>query len=530
MSRFLSAMAYSATTWNGAASLSTPDSSGEYSGRLALFFKSVRGLNNSTLYKYLVESSQESVIDTFLMTFHIRDCRGGKAERDLGRSAMVWLFLNYPDEFEKVMPLMAEYGRWDDIMCLFPNVLKLNDIDVVRRTYGSPNITDDMLGTLRELQRVAVQIMKNKLIEDHKLMLQGKPVSLAAKWCVSERDSLDRQNDCKVYSAMCDVMKISPRTLRKTYLTPLRSYIGVVETYMCSRRWDEISFSKVPSCAMRRLKKAFEKHSPELFGAYTTALASGDPSVKVNAKQLLPGELVRELRINNGQFDQITESQWQVLVDKAKSMGSLKKSVVIVDTSASMHTPNYVPFDNAVALGMLISSIAEGEWRDIVFTFNTYPTVVKLRPDTFAERWRQVMSIPWGGSTDLQATFKLILERGQAANLSPDDYPEELWLLTDMQFNAVNGYDYESKTNFQAIEDMYLSAGIKRPRIIFWNLNGSSTDFPVSVDDFGTALISGFSPDIMKAVLSGKEFSPVGIMQSTLNDKRYDMIRNALTL
>ncbi len=105
-SLFTKAMSDKTTTWNGAESLSTPDNSGICDGRLSLFFKSVRGINVPSLYTYLSKSLNEDIIDTFLMSFHIRDCRGGKGERDLGRRCLIWLLINKPDLFEKIMNLI----------------------------------------------------------------------------------------------------------------------------------------------------------------------------------------------------------------------------------------------------------------------------------------------------------------------------------------------------------------------------------------------------------------------------------------
>jgi len=48
-SLFAQAMNACVTTWNGAPSLSTPDPARVSSGRLMLFFKSVRGLDSTRL-------------------------------------------------------------------------------------------------------------------------------------------------------------------------------------------------------------------------------------------------------------------------------------------------------------------------------------------------------------------------------------------------------------------------------------------------------------------------------------------------
>ena len=136
-------------TWNNALSLISPDPSGNTSGRMSLFFKSVRGLDIPRMYNYMSSSAKESIVDTFLLTFNIRDCRGGKGERDLGRKALIWLFINYPSEFMKVVYLIPEYGRADDLIHLFPSVLDLKNIDYVRDNYISIVSNDNHLLNLR---------------------------------------------------------------------------------------------------------------------------------------------------------------------------------------------------------------------------------------------------------------------------------------------------------------------------------------------------------------------------------------------
>ena len=158
MSNFATAMNYSGRTWNGAVSLSSPDITGETNGRISLFFKAVRGLEDTRLYEYLSKSALENITDTFLLAFHIRDCRGGKGERELGRKCLIWLFLNYPNEFSSVAPLISEYGRWDDLIELWPGVLDLSNIESVREIYSFSNIS--FLDNLRKLQLSFVSIVE----------------------------------------------------------------------------------------------------------------------------------------------------------------------------------------------------------------------------------------------------------------------------------------------------------------------------------------------------------------------------------
>lgn len=523
MSKFAQAMNATAYTWNGALSYASPDPSGETSGRLSLFFKGVRGLNVPRLYEYLRDCARENLLDTFLLAFHLRDCRGGKGERELGRRALTWLFINYPVEFRRVLPLLPEYGRWDDLLELFPGSLELNNLDQVRSNYLATIPGEDYLTNLRVLQNEAVQLMAVQLRQDRDNMMAGKPCSLCAKWTPTEGDAQDRKTG--VFKTLASAVGVSPRALRKNYNTPLRSYLNIVEGYMCSGQWNKVDFNKVPSQAMKRLKKAFEKHEPERYSAWRDALKLGDTKVaKVNAKQLHPHELVREMRTKNT-GDPVTEAQWKVLVDEVRKLGSLRDAVVVVDTSSSMNSPNFVPLDVAVAMGMIVSEVVQGPFHGHVITFNDIPAFQVVPDGSTFDRFRTIRSMSWGGSTNLEKTFQLILDRARECKLTQEDMPKRLFIVSDMQFNQISNSWGGTQTNWERINDMYRSSGYTRPQIVFWNVNGESTDFPVTSGEQGTALISGFSPAILKAVLRGENYTPMNVLRTTLDDSRYDPVR-----
>jgi hypothetical protein len=518
-SLFTKAMSDSTTTWNGAESLPTPDMSEMCDGRLSLFFKSVRGINTPMLYKYLSKSIKENVIDTFLMSFHIRDCRGGKGEREIGRRCLIWLFLNKPQLFYNIIHLIPEYGRWDDLLYFFPNILNLSDIDYVRENYCSIIPDKNHLETLQRIQKYIVTLFSLQLIEDVNKMKEGKACSLVAKWSPTENDSLDKQYG--VYEILATEMKISHRKLRKDFITPLRSYLNVVEKYMCNHNWDRIDYSKVPSYAMKRLKDSFEKHDSDRFIEWQQSLLKGE--VKVNATQLFPHELVREMRIHR-KADVICTEQWKILEREVNKLGSLDDCIAVVDTSSSMHDNNFIPFDVAIALGLLICKESNGPFKNNVITFDTNPKFSVINEGNLFDRWSQITEISWGGSTNIQSTFDMILSRATKFNLSSEDMPKKIFIISDMQFDNA----CRDKTNFELINEKYQKSGYKRPQIIFWNVNGSSTDFPVSVTNNGTALISGFSPSIMKSVLNGEKFSPYTIMRNTLDDQRLHQVKLCL--
>jgi hypothetical protein len=85
-----------------------------------------------------------------------------------------------------------------------------------------------------------------------------------------------------------------------------------------------------------------------------------------------------------------------------------------------------------------------------------------------------------------------------------------------------------SKTLFDTIAAKFRRAGYKMPRLVFWNVNSSTGTIPVKENEMGVALVSGFSPNVVKMVMSNK-LDPWAALVDILNDKRYDAVRAALT-
>jgi Domain of unknown function (DUF2828) len=95
-----------------------------------------------------------------------------------------------------------------------------------------------------------------------------------------------------------------------------------------------------------------------------------------------------------------------------------------------------------------------------------------------------------------------------------------LLILSDMQFDQCVQHDDSA---MEMIERKYKDAGYEVPQVVFWNLNAAYGNTPVKSDKSGAALVSGFSPSIMTALLAAdlSEFTPEGIMMKTIMDPRY---------
>jgi len=90
-----------------------------------------------------------------------------------------------------------------------------------------------------------------------------------------------------------------------------------------------------------------------------------------------------------------------------------------------------------------------------------------------------------------------------------------------MQFDQCARFDDSA---MKMIARKFEEAGYELPKIVFWNLNAKD-NVPAKFDASGVALISGFSPQIMAAVLGGdtEKFTPEAIMLKALMVPRYDL-------
>jgi len=490
-------------TENDALSYENVDPNFEYSGRLSLFFKAVRGLCPVVFLKLLEDSARENVEETFLIVFNLRDVIYGKGERHLGRIAMKWLFEKFPEKFCRVMDLVPEFGRWDDLYSFFPN----------ENSFGQC-----------EYSQKAVKIFSHKLQSDYKLMKNGFPISLAAKWVETENSSDDKK--FKRVKTHCGEMKLHEKGYRVRN-GAMRSYINIVEKAMCNKEFEKIDYSKVPSQAMNKLKKAFLRNDKPRFEKYITDLQTG--AAEVNTKTLQPHEILANYMGKNclnywniqESPDELVEAQWKTLVHETKKLSVLDKTLVVSDTSGSMFGETGLPIKVSVALGLLISECCScNSFKNQIITFDQCPQFFEFfEEDTLLTKIQKIAKAQWGCNTDLIKTFSIILKRAVEYKLAPEEMPERVIMISDMQFDqACSGNAF---SNFEIIDQMFLQAGYTRPTLVFWNVAHRTLDFPAQRDFKNCALISGFSQNVLKTVISTQNFTPVNVMNEVIYGTRY---------
>lgn len=488
------------TTDNGALTLKS-----SMNNLVDLFYKTTRRADFNEIENLMNHSVVESELLVAKLIAYVRDIRGGKGERDLGRKMLAHMAKIRPDIVSKnIKHYIHEYGRWDDGLCLM----------------GNQNLEQIYLNVVREQLEKDIAELNEKGDKAN--------ISLCAKWIPSEGKSEDKKY--KFTRKLSRLMGIRQAELRTVFISPLRKHMNLIETKMMMKDYDSIDYEKVPSKCMhlhgkqmnkKGEKNAFARNDSEKFTEYLEKLKEG--KAKVNASVLYPHEIMeyyfdgRYEKANH--VDDLTEGQWKVMEEKMRLMGKLGKTLCLCDVSGSM---SGLPMQISIALGILISGCCEVEaFKNCVLTFTTKPKFHKILGNNLFEKIRNLSKASWHCSTDFYAAFKMILDTAVKHSLREEDMPERLIVISDMQFNIANN---NKKTNFEEIDQLYKEAGYKRPQLIFWNVNGQKSDVPVNANTSDTGLISGYSPDILRSVLNNESFTPKDLMLKALMVKRYDLI------
>ncbi|GJJ14560.1 hypothetical protein Clacol_008825 [Clathrus columnatus] len=318
--------------------------------------------------------------------------------------------------------------------------------------------------------------------------------------------------------------------------TPLRRYLQIPEVAMSARRWDKIKYDRVPSQCMKINKDIFFKHDEDRFSQYLCDVDKGIK--KLSGATLLPHELLTEAisilgpakaqkKLQEMQTKVINQ-QWRTLVARIREAGTLDNAIAICDVSGSMGSLSPYskgqPIFPAVALSILLSEIARPPWADHFITFSASPEMLSLDPTAgLQEKAKKMVVSSWGLNTDFNAVFtKLILPAATKAKLRPEDMVKRLFVFSDMQFDdsrpktkkGTNSWE----TEHQIIKEAFEQAGYEIPEIVYWNLS-NSTAKPITKDETGVAMLSGFSPNMLKIFLEGGRLDNISVVEEEVDDK-----------
>lgn len=485
MAKFSQAVAASKSaevrrTENGMKAYATSDSK-----ILDLFGKigSGRGTDMSRLFSAALAEDQELAIRVLLWA---RDVRGGAGERQTFRNLLGALESFNPTLAGKIMHKVPELGRWDDLF-----------------VYRDPIN-----------RKAALRMYADALMNGDGLAAKWAPRLTSSKKAVTAGKKVKLQNA----NELRKFMMLSPKEYRQILVGSTR----VVEQLMCAKRWDEINFSHVPSLASARYQKAFGKNAAEAYSAYIRELQKPqeerDPKVKINAGAVYPYDVVKSLRRGNAA---VADAQFQALPNYVGDT----KILPMVDVSGSMETPlagNTSAMEVAISLGLYLSDRTSSDFKDMFLTFSGNSKIQVLK-GTLSQKYQQLSRAEWGMNTNLHSAFEAVLNTAQKGKVAQEDMPDYVIVLSDMQFDQCVRYDDSA---MGMIKRKYKDAGYKMPAVIFWNLTArpSADQSPIKMNDKGVAIVSGFSPAIMAAVLGANpdDYTPYAMMLKVINNSRYD--------
>lgn len=415
--------------------------------------------------------------------FYLRDIRGGQGERRTFRTILAYMGNAHPDIVRKNLENIPFYGRWDDLFAL--------------------------IGT--RCEQDVLELIKTQLQAD----IEAERPSLLAKWIKSNKN----KTWAAIYRKTREYLGMTSEQFRKT-ITALRQKIKIVETRMCANEWDRIQYDALPSKASFKHANAFKKHDEDRYNAFIDAVKAG--TKKINASTLYPYDLVRKL-YNAHPTDPIIETMnvlWAALTDYTRGENAL----VLADTSGSMFTnAQALPLYTSISLAIYFAERNTGPFNGYFMGFSRVPTMYRLSGTNIYEKVQAVRhSQSACENTDLIACFKLILDTAVKQHLPQEEMPRKLYIVSDMEFDIA--YPGNTKTAFQAIDQMYANAGYTRPILVFWNVNARHDQVAVTKDEQGTFLVSGSSPSVFKYTMEEKTGTPIEFMLSVLNAERYQRV------
>ena len=462
---------------------------------------SYRSKPDEAIINDFLKAYKEDMILAMRWLFYARDAREGLGERRFFRVVMRYLANNHTDTVNRLIPLIAEYGRWDDMLVLL-------------HTKAEPKV---------------IAIISEQLKSDMVAVTEGKSTSLLAKWLPSEGASSQKTRaEARYLMAKLGLTNAKYRKM----ISKIRAYLKVVEIDMSKKNWEGIDYEAVPSKANLLYNSAFLRHDEVRRRAFLGAVEKGE--AKINSSVNFPHDIVHKYCTGTWgsptRVDAGLEALWKALPNVVDGDES---TLVVADGSGSMtcHVggTNLSALEVANALAIYFAERASGEFKNKYITFSSRPQLVNLYGDTLCQNLQIARQHNEVANTNIEATFDLILKTAIDGRMTQAEMPKNILIISDMEFDSATygRWNRPSETLFDTIAKKYAQYGYVLPRLVFWNVNSRTGTIPVKQNDMGVALVSGFSVNIVKMVMNN-ELDPYKLLVKAISVERYDAIQRAL--
>jgi hypothetical protein len=420
------------------------------------------------------------------LLFFARDIRGGLGERRVFKVILNWLAYNEPSAVRKNIEHVAEYGRYDDLLCL--------------------------MGT--DCEKEMLDVLKAQLDTDLNALENGGEVSLLAKWLPSVNTS---SKEAVLYAKkIAKHFGMSDASYRKT-LVALRSHIRIIENNLREKDYS-FDYEKQPSKAMYKYRKAFMRNDGERYSEFLDKVTTGE--AKLHASTLMPYEIITPLFRRNVSDEErkAINTTWISQED----FGNTENALAVIDGSGSMYGgANPMPATVALSLGIYFAERNKGAFKNHFITFSEKPQLVEIKGEDILDKVRYCHGFNEVANTNIQKVFELILDAAKKNSVPQDELPKKLYIISDMEFDHCA--DDATMTNFEYAKSIFEEAGYKLPDVVFWNVASRNRQQPVTKNEQGVALVSGCTPRLFSMIASG-EMNPYAFMLEVIENERYAKI------
>ena len=481
-------MANKTYTENGAVTYRSTES---YCLDLFATIGALRAASDEDIVKRFMRAYAENADLAMKTLFFARDIRGGLGERKVFKTILNYLAVNEPESVKKNIENIAEYGRYDDLLALMST----------------------------QCEAAMIEYVGKALNRDLEALDNDGNVSLLAKWL----PSVNASNKETVANAkkIARGIGMTDSEYRKN-LSALRAQIKIIENNLRTKDYS-FDYAKQPSKALYKYRRAFLRNDESRYMDFVNR-AKEDPSV-MHTGTLTPADVIAPLVNNPRGVCDLTENE-RIAMDTTwnslENYAGAENALVVVDGSGSMYgfgKPS--PAAVAQSLGIYFAERNTGAFHNHFITFSRNPRLVEIKGRDIVEKVRYCMGYNECSNTDIEKTFRLLLDTAVVNKLSQADMPEVIYIISDMEFDwCANN---SSMTNFENAKKLFENKGYRLPKVVFWNVRSRNEQQPVKMNEQGVALVSGNSPQLF-SMIKDNDLNPYNFMMSVLSGERYERI------
>ncbi len=470
--------------------MATNSSSGNPIVDLFFLCGAARNMSDNDIITVFNEAYQKDATSALRILFWARDIEKGLGERRFFRVVAQWLDKNILTSVLQDQNFTQNIVRVDDLVYLANHFVQ-ND------KKESANVIITFLFGL----------MKNKT-------LQG----IVAKW-------MPRKNS--QYGKVVRYMRSNGFiNSYSEYRHQIVSLTNVVEQNMSAKEWDRINLEHVPSIAMKKYKKAFNRHN--ILKPFVEKVVAGE--AKLHAKRLFPYDIVKEIMNSTIARSAMNDTNRQLLNEQWKGLQQLDdlpkefRAIPIIDVSGSMTCNQNIPISMSIGIGLFMAENNPNEtFRNYFITFSDRPEFQKITGADITEKVKNTLRAPWGMNTNIEAVFKMILRKAVDDRVPENEMPTTIVIISDMEFDQCS--KTPSHNALEMIKSEYANAGYTMPAVVFWNVNGRLKNLPAQMNDKDVLLVSGASQNAINFVLKKGYEDLMSLVNEVVNNERYQHIK-----